>query len=75
MVGYLFMIAIAALAFCGFAFIYKPPRRPFWAIACFLIAAMVFMFGFWSESTVGDDSSTQSNSGPTPTVVLVIDGD
>jgi uncharacterized membrane protein YfcA len=74
MIGYLFMIAAVALAFCGFTFIYKPPHRPFWAIACFLIAAMVFMAGFWSESKIGDDGNTQSSSGPTPTVVLMIDG-
>jgi hypothetical protein len=68
------MIAGVALAFCGFAFIFKPPRRPFWAIACFLIAVKAFMVGFWSKSTIGDDSNTLSSGWPTPTVVLVIDG-
>ncbi|MFL5759568.1 MAG: hypothetical protein ACJ789_07515 [Thermomicrobiales bacterium] len=71
---YSLIVAGMALTVCGLAFIYKPPRRLFWAIACFLIAAMVFMVGFWSESTTGDDSSTQSSNRPTPTVELVIDG-
>jgi hypothetical protein len=66
MTGYLFMIAAVALALCGFAFIFKPPRRPFWAIPCFLIAAMDFMAGFWSASSTGESGSS-SNTGPMPT--------
>jgi hypothetical protein len=69
MTAFVLLVIGLALAFAGAAFIYRPPRRPVWAFACFLVAAMVLVVSFWSASTVGSDDNSIPTVTPTAPVV------